>query len=208
MPESQAITLEDIIKEKAEAVGLTIAELAVRSKISEPTIYAIFKRNDAKASQLRQIGKALGLQLSELIPSQDTAKALIDVRYVELPYISVPARASFVEMVASEREYGYPETYRVVAEDNVSFAGHVVIEVDGDSMEPYYPTGTKVRCKEVDKGDWRYINSGVYAISYANIFVIKRIRNNDYDQGFLMLHSDNTETGGSASAPIDQIHHI
>ena len=111
-------------------------------------------------------------------------------------------------MVASEGEYGYPERYSVLRDPNQNYDGNVVIEVNGDSMEPYYPSGTKVRCVEVDKSNWQYINSGVFAVSYAGSFVIKRIKSNDFHKGYIVLHSDNTETGGSVQVPIEQLRSV
>jgi lambda repressor-like predicted transcriptional regulator len=56
--------LEDKIKEILSIKGLTIQRLAIISKISEPTLHAIFNRDDAKLSQLQKIAESLGTPLS------------------------------------------------------------------------------------------------------------------------------------------------
>lgn len=83
----------------------------------------------------------------------------------------------------------------------------VVIEIDGDSMEPYLISGAKVRCKEIDPGDWIYLNSGVYVVTYGNFVVVKRIKNSPVN-GVVILHSDNTETGGNLEVLLDDIREI
>lgn len=118
-----------------------------------------------------------------------------DLEFIELPFVSVPARASFIEMPDGDKGNTH-ETYTVIKKGNGSFEGQICIEVNGDSMEPNYPSGTIVRCKQVDPNDWPYLTSGVYVVVFANSFVIKRIRDNNYHEGFLTLHSDNTDTGG------------
>jgi len=213
-----------LIKELRKRRGLSQTELANGLGIKYQAVQKWEKgENTPPSKKIPLLAHLLGVdasvllsppmsELDELLSSkiirEVSASELDDPFYIELPYISVPARAGFIEMVSSERGYGYSETCRVIVEPNTSYTDQVVIEVDGDSMEPYYPTGTKVRCKEVKAGDWPYLNSGVYAVSYANNFVIKRIRNNDFQKGFITLHSDNTETGGTSDVPITQLHHI
>jgi phage repressor protein C with HTH and peptisase S24 domain len=49
----------------------------------------------------------------------------------------------------------------------------------------------------------------VYAISYGDSFVVKRIKDNDLStKGVLVLHSDNPLVGGSNPVPADLIRHI
>lgn len=146
---------------------------------------------------------------SEALYIHSNARRVRRNRLIRLPYAPVPARASFVEMSDPEANYGQFETYPAYVEEGEDIRGQVIFEVNGDSMDPRYPSGTKVRSKLVDPAQWPYLKSGVYAVSYADSFVIKRIKDNDILQrGYLMLHSDNTETGGSTPVPIDQLRHI
>ncbi|WP_373331403.1 XRE family transcriptional regulator [Salmonirosea aquatica] len=130
-----------------------------------------------------------------------------DLEFIELPFVSVPARASFIEMPDGLKGNTH-ETYTVIKKGNGSFEGQICIEVNGDSMEPNYPSTTVVRCKQVDPNDWPYITSGVYVVVFANSFVIKRIRDNNYQEGFLTLHSDNTETGGKINVKTQDLRQI
>ncbi|WP_353720327.1 S24 family peptidase [Dyadobacter sp. 676] len=82
-----------------------------------------------------------------------------------------------------------------------------MIEIEGDSMEPYYWEGCKLRCKEVPSEDWPYLNSGVYAVVYGSFFVIKRVKTSPV-KGKLTLHSDNIEMGGSIEIPLSKVRKI
>ena len=65
-----------------------------------------------------------------------------DELFIELEYIPVKARASFVEL--HQLAPAPFDTYRVIkSEIGESYANQVVVEIDGDSMEPHYPSGTK-----------------------------------------------------------------
>jgi len=125
---------------------------------------------------------------------------------VELTYISTHARASFTELhqILNEPNATY-KVFKNASEGNIS--DQIVIEIDGDSMEPNYWTGAKVRAKEVPMGDWQYLNSGVYAVVYTNFFVIKRVKNSPQN-GIVILHSDNTETGGCIEVPLSDVRKI
>jgi repressor LexA len=128
------------------------------------------------------------------------------LEYEDLPYISTKARASFTELENVTADLG--EVYRVMKVDpDDNYMNQVVIEIDGDSMEPNYWNGSKVRCKEMDQGDWQYLNSGVYAVVYGNFFVVKRVKNGPVN-GKLTLHSDNIETGGCIEVPLSEIRKI
>lgn len=65
--------------------------------------------------------------------------------FIELPYISIPARASFLDMFQDERNYGAFETFRVYQlEPELQKKGAIIIEVNGDSMEPQLKDKAKV----------------------------------------------------------------
>lgn len=125
--------------------------------------------------------------------------------YEVLTYISTKARASFMELLDVTVEF---EAYRVFKDNpDDNYTDQVVFEIGGDSMEPNYWDGCKVRCKEVNAGDWVYLNSGVYAVAYGNFFVVKRVKNSPTD-GVLTLHSDNVQTGGSIEIPLEKVRKI
>lgn len=83
--------------------------------------------------------------------------------------------------------------------------GALVIEVDGDSMEPTLMTGWSVACFPIQQADFKYMPGGIYAIVFGNFFVIKRVKDNDIlRNGTLTLHSDN-ERGGTLTVPAEEL---
>ena len=130
-----------------------------------------------------------------------------DVDFIELPFVSVPARATFVDL--PEGVIGHTiHSQPVIRNKNVNYAGQILVEINGDSMEPNYPSGTIVRCKRVDPSNWAYLKSGVYVVVFGNSFVIKRVKDNNYHQGYLTLHSDNTKMAGKMDVQIKDLRQI
>lgn len=181
---------------------LTQDQLALELGVSRKTIVNYESGKEIPASKQELLAKIL-------FESPEKASGNARIRFEEfeeLEYIPIKARAGFAEL--QQVAPVLYETYRVIrTEIGESFTKQVIIEIDGDSMEPNYYSGTKVRCKEVDPGDWIYINSGVYVVVYSNLFVVKRVKNSPAN-GILTLHSDNTETGGTADVPLDDIRKI
>ncbi|MFD1184874.1 S24 family peptidase [Pontibacter rugosus] len=128
------------------------------------------------------------------------------VQFVDLPFVPIPARATFIEMAGDEKSYGSLGVFRVhYPPQEIEGKRAVILEINGDSMEPQLKHGSKVLAVEVPKGDWVYQAGKVYAIAFANQFVTKRIKDNDMlINGTLTLHSDNPN-GGKFVVPADQI---
>lgn len=122
---------------------------------------------------------------------------LNEAAFVDLPYLPIPARATFVEMAADPNSYGQMETFRVYnPAREIEGKKAFVIEIDGDSMEPQLKSGDKVLAVEIPKGDWVYQTGKIYAIAFGNSFVVKRITNNDLMlNNRLTLSSDNPMGG-------------
>ena len=130
--------------------------------------------------------------------------------FVELPFVSIQARTTFAEILGNEKNYGLADTLRIVANEPLeNYRGQIVIEIDGDCMGPRLCMGDRVRCRYVPLSDWPFLPAGVYAVSFSNYFVVKRIKSNELQtRQFLTLHSDNGETGGSLDVPRAQLHHV
>jgi len=202
---NNVITSDLDIKALRKKNNWTQGDLAKKLGVHVNTILAYEKGSpipDSKRALLEDV-------LKEIKPA-DVSNAVIKSRdsydFIELNYIPIKARATFAEL--QQISPSTFETYRIIRtgiEEN--YTNQVVIEIDGDSMEPNYTSGTKVRCKEIPNGDWQYINSGVYVIIYANFFVVKRVKNSP-SNGILTLHSDNTETGGTTDVPLDDVRRI
>jgi transcriptional regulator with XRE-family HTH domain len=112
--------------------------------------------------------------------------------YTSVPFIPVTARASFIDRFP-DMDYQEMGTFPVYNLDpELKRKGAIVIEVNGDSMEPQLPHRAKVLGLPVDPGDWTYM-TGVHAIVYANRFTIKRIISNTLSRegGEVVLKADN-----------------
>lgn len=132
--------------------------------------------------------------------------AVDDDDMVMLPFIPVKARAGF----DYNRFWDMSDTFsrcpvqRDALKPNYAQKRAVVIEVDGDSMEPELRAGHRVTAYEVDPGDWAF-TSGVVAVRFREQFVIKRIRENRLQEtGLITFHSDNP-SGGTFSVPVAEI---
>jgi repressor LexA len=129
---------------------------------------------------------------------------------IELPLVTVPNRPRFIELSQPEKNYGLPETVTILAPDaSRNYDNQVVVEINGDNMEPRLCMGDRVRCLFVAPDDWPYLPAGVYAVAFSHYFVVKRIKTNELQsRDVLTLHSDNTQTGGTLDVPRHQLHHI
>lgn len=129
---------------------------------------------------------------------------------VELPFLTVSARSNFVAAQGGEKNYGLPETVSVVTTGPAhEFEGQLVVEINGDNMEPRLCMGDRVRCRQIPPDDWSFLPAGVYAVAFSNYFVVKRIKTNELQsRQILTLHSDNPQTGGSLDVPREQLHHV
>lgn len=219
-----------MLKTWRESKGLTQSQLADKFGLKYQAIQKWENgTSKPKTKQLPALSKELDIPIMQLVaalqgeiategssaalekgvvyqPHKQFGTPATDIQYVDLPYVSVAARASFTEMgEVEEGTYRAGESYRVPYTPGQNFKDHWIFEVNGDSMEPYYWAGMKVRASQMNRERWPYLNSGVYVIVYADFFVIKRIKSNNYSEGFFWLHSDNETTGGSMRVPIDRI---
>jgi phage repressor protein C with HTH and peptisase S24 domain len=217
----QVSTKLDRLRELRNVLGGTQRDFAQKWGIDQPSLSKIEKgernigRNLSKsiinAFNLNPIWWEMGQGDMFLDPEKIELKFIDEDDYepIILPYYPVRVQGGLIEMTDPESNYGEAEKIRVFVRKGESIEGNVVFEIDGDSMYPKYSRGTKIRCKRVKKGDWEYISSGVYAISYGDSFVVKRIKDNELSsKGILTLHSDNPSVGGSTPIPVDQLRHI
>lgn len=135
------------------------------------------------------------------IPAQELQYGTIEEKQVNthiyyIPYLTVKATASFIETVASEN-YQLNERFPVYYSANETpKPNQIVVEVEGESMEPTINSGSKILVEEVSLNDLVYINSGIYSIVFDSKFCVKRIKENELlTKGYLTLYSDNTKSG-------------
>lgn len=207
MPQTVELSAQELKKFRKE-FRLNQEELGEKIGVHKNTILNWEKGGRIPETKQARLAEYMEeLKTGNTIASEPRVFYPEDIQFIELPFVSIPARASFIEMpdgVVGELN----ETRPVLCKESEVYYGQILIEVDGDSMEPTYPPGTVVRCKQIDPSDWDYLQSGVYAVVYANSFVIKRIKDNNYLDGYLTLHSDNTETGGKINVKAEDLRQI
>lgn len=110
---------------------------------------------------------------------------------VQLDYVPVNAMASFVETL-----YGGSveiEKYGVIPEEGevLDVNTDIVFQVDGDSMTPTIPNGSKILARRVEECKWEAL-SGVVVIIYGKTLTVKRILKNAlFGENKLTLKADN-----------------
>lgn len=110
---------------------------------------------------------------------------------VNIPYVSIDAKASFVESLY-DNTYE-EETYGVMSEDgeNLNNIEYKVFQIDGDSMTPSIPDKSKVLARIIPDTKWEEA-SGVVLVVYSKTLTIKRVlKNSLFDKNFITLKADN-----------------
>jgi len=121
---------------------------------------------------------------------------------IQLPFISISARASFIESFLSDSENEEMGKYPVLYKGDPKDLS--VIEILGDSMLPKYEDRDKVLARKINPDDWKYTIGNV-AVLYKSYFVVKRILQNDLTRnGTLTLTSINP-AGGVITVREDEI---
>ncbi len=121
---------------------------------------------------------------------------------IELPLISISARASFDYDTFPDAEIY--ETVTVYKTRVKNLKNPVLIDVDGDSMEPQLKSGTRILADQIDESNWVY-SIGVVGVAFGNQFVVKRIKENKaIETGVVTLYSDNP-LGGEFNVRLSDI---
>ncbi len=181
-----------IIRDLLIDKGMTLRNLAEQLGVTEQGLQKAIRTNSTKIETLEKIASILNVSISAFFETKGFVED--NENTIMLPYIPIKARATFADSYSDTDEF--PEQISMYKHKGVDYNKVQVIEIDGDSMEPTLQSGAKVLLKKVDKGDWIYINSGVYVVVYDNRVSVKRIKENDLLlKGVLKLHSDNSEGG-------------
>lgn len=110
---------------------------------------------------------------------------------VNVPYVSIDAKASFVESLYNNTYE--EETYGIMAEDGeeLNDTEYKVFQIDGDSMTPSIPDKSKVLARIIPDTKWEEA-SGVILVVYGKTLTIKRVLKNClFDKNFITLKADN-----------------
>ena len=187
-----------------------VVDLARYLHISRNQIYAYFKMETLHFSTLQKVAEFLQVPVSEFVPSAretdeqsgrhttgNVGSVLPSLAefYIQVPFLSARAQAGIPTMTFDNCDLKLAETYPVFMPDGLN-KRHLIIELVGDSMEPGILSGALVLAESVKKEDIKYESGGVYAVMYANRFVVKRVKTNEINQnGTLTLWSDNDRYG-------------
>jgi repressor LexA len=120
------------------------------------------------------------------------------LKFMDYPFVPIRFYGSFIgQYTDSFQDVSSMDTYRVFLSPGENVQKNAVIaEVEGNSMSPRIPHGTKILITPIAPADWEYSSSGIYAVMFKDFFVVKRIKDNELlTKSILMLHSDNTEAG-------------
>lgn len=110
---------------------------------------------------------------------------------VNVPYVSIDAKASFVESLYNNTYE--EETYGIMAEggEELNDTEYKVFQIDGDSMTPSIPDKSKVLARIIPDTKWEEA-SGVVLVVYSKTLTIKRVlKNSLFDKNFITLKADN-----------------
>lgn len=182
--------------------------LAIHLGISEGTI-SQYKHGLIEPSfdTLKKICEFAGVSLDYFQDPSNTevVNSPQHIEYLYLPLINHYSMGSFVANESQVHEADY-ETYPVVYSKAKRYhKNSIVLQIEGNSMGVQLKSGTKVLAEPVDRSNWHYIQSGIYAVVYKDFFVTKRIITNDLqEKKTLTLHSD-TEHGGSVTIKEEDI---
>lgn len=158
--------------------------------------------------KLQELARILGTSVDVLtqLDEPESARSISRISRVKvdlsrtknLPLISIKGQASIVERSLEGCQLQFIEDfYQLYLPDiELDEKKHVIVEVEGDSMEPDIKNRAKVLGASVASQNIKYESNAVFAVLYAERFVLKRVKTNDIiEKGRLVLHSDNDRYG-------------
>lgn len=129
--------------------------------------------------------------VSNALSSFSQMGRLSEMEYVELPFIAPPSYGTFAITCQDLHPEDFATSF-VLKIQGIDYNKAIVLEIRGNSMAPRYPEHSRHVVRPVSDGNWQYAQ-GVHAIALrTEMFVIKRIVNNQ--DGVLTLSSDNGGT--------------
>ncbi|QHV97865.1 LexA family transcriptional regulator [Spirosoma endbachense] len=195
--------------------GLNPTDLAAEMGIKPQAIYQwLSGKTEPGKKNLHRLSEIFGVPIGELMKGQlsgttksteplyqsenvKSVKSKEDEIYTYVPYLTAKAQAGIPNIVYEDCRLNWiEEEYAVILPENLKKKQSLVIDVMGDSMEPEIKNGAKVIAVHVPSNDIKYESGAVYAVLYANRFVVKRIKTNTLTTSdILTLHSDNERFG-------------
>ncbi len=208
MEEVATVTIRERLATVLKELGITPYQLAKAGGDNPTKIYNILNGKarpsyDTLESLLEQypqinlnwlVNGAGEMFKGEAADSTTTGK--VSLPFAQYPFVSIKGQATFVKGYGGDCGYEGLDVYPVYSTEGAGYSNAAVMEVEGNSMSPRLTHGAKVLAVCIDKDDWCYQSSGIYAVLYRDYFVIRRIKDNDLlTRNMLILHSDNPEAG-------------
>lgn len=141
------------------------------------------------------LAAALNQQPENLLPENynllESQQFLVDLPYIDLPIVSVAARASFAPMCGSESDHGPEDTLRLYLSsttDRMNYDKARVFTSKGDSMEGIIDDGARVIARLVPKAKWELLHNKVCVVGYGDVVTIKQVFENNLHEDFLTLY--------------------
>jgi phage repressor protein C with HTH and peptisase S24 domain len=195
--------LRQIIKDN----GWSVVDTAeVLGDDDSKSLTAKMKTSNPELGTLLYITKKLNIDLIWLITEivKDDPDYQVERKdFVMLDYVPKSAYASWVDHF-DDQTYGPSQPLEQYAVNAKILDGrvaqrpskHMVVQVEGKSMEPSLPDKSVVVIEKVDRSDFEYVSGGIFTVLYDSKFVIKRIKQNQIQEtGKVTLISDNADHG-------------
>ena len=199
------MNIPEIVSKLLEDAGLNASQFAKSVNLVPTPIYDLksgkTKKSDEVANKILSVypkyNKGWLMSGEGDTYNYDTITPLapyINENLIYLDYVPVSAMASFVETLYGSyvelEKYGVvPEESEILDEDNIVF------QVEGNSMTPTIPNGTKILARKIESSKWENA-SGVVVVVYGKTLTVKRILKNCLcNENRLILKADNFTYG-------------
>lgn len=212
-PKKDTVKMGELIKQAREKKGVSRKQLVeqmeqLQAQATPKQLYygarglslsAISRieagHNGVSGLNLELIAAVLEVPAKSLIVQQNNLSAaplLLDLPYIDLDLISVPARASFASMCGAEGDYGSGDTVRLYLSSpsqRMKYEKQKVFTSYGDSMDGIIADGAKVIAQFVPKEKWEFVTNKVCIVSYSDVVTIKNVFENElFEKNLLTLY--------------------
>ncbi len=136
------------------------------------------------------------------------ARQASELTLIEVPFLPATTRIGHLDAQQGLALERLTKIRLHSSDPPATFLQQLIVEVGSNNMAPRLCKGDWLRCQYIPTAEWSFLPSGVYAICFANHFVIKRLKMNDLrSKGILTVYSEDTAVG-VLSVPQEQLQQI